>query len=317
MRNNRYNNKNNKKEEKKIEITKTLKVLRSEELLSFLLSKLNTSRNNVKTLLSNHQVLVNGSVVTQFNLMLAHDDEVKIAKHPQYVKEEPKTKKARIKPIEIIYEDDEFLAINKPNGLLSIESDKERENAYNYALMYLQSIDKRLRPFILHRIDKETSGVLVFAKNEIIHSKLRMNWNDYVKTREYYAIVEGKLPKKHDVIKMFLKENENNLVYETKDHNGQLAITEYDVLKETNDYSLVKCLISTGRKNQIRVAFKTLGHPIVGDEKYGFTKNPLNRLGLHASKLEFVHPDTNELISLEAKCPNTFFSLFNKKEKKK
>ncbi len=316
MRNNRFNNKD-KKEEKKIEITKTMKVLRSEELLSFLLSKLNTSRNNVKTLLSNHQVLVNGSVVTQFNLMLVHDDEVKIAKRPQYVKEEPKTKKARPKPIEIIYEDDDFLAINKPHGLLSIESDKERENAYNYALIYLQSFDKRLRPFILHRIDKETSGVLVFAKNEFIHSKLRMNWNDLVKTREYYAVVEGNLPKKHDVIKMYLKENENNLVYETKDHNGQLAITEYEVLRENSDYSLVRCLISTGRKNQIRVAFKSLGHPIVGDDKYGFNKNPLNRLGLHASKLEFVHPDTSELISFEAKCPNTFFSLFNKKEKKK
>ena len=308
---NRNFKENNK--EKKIEITKTMKVLRSEELLSFLLSKLNTSRNNVKMLLSNHQVLVNGSVVTQFNLMLVHDDEVKIAKHPVAVKTEAKPKMKRIKPIEIIYEDDEFLAINKPNGLLSVESDKERENAYNYALMYLQSIDKRLRPFILHRIDKETSGVLVFAKNEYIHSKLKMNWNDLVKVREYYAVVEGKLPKKHDILKMYLKENENNLVYETQDRTGHLAITEYEVLKESNDYSLVRCLIQTGRKNQIRVAFKTLGHPIVGDDKYGFNKNPLNRLGLHASKLEFVHPDTNELMKFEAKCPNTFFSLFNKK----
>ncbi len=315
----RRNYKDNFNKEQKIEITKTMKVLRSEELLAFLLSKLNTSRNNVKTLLSNHQVLVNGSVVTQFNLMLTHDDEVKIAKRPVQMegRKNNKEKVSRIKPIEIIYEDDDFLAINKPNGLLSIESDKERENAYNYALMYLQSIDKRLRPFILHRIDKETSGVLVFAKNEIIHSKLRMNWNDLVKTREYYAVIEGKLEKKHDVLKMYLKENENNIVYETKDKSEKLAITEYDVIKESNDYSLVKCNIKTGRKNQIRVAFKTLGHPIVGDEKYGFTKNPLNRLGLHASKLEFIHPDTNELISLEAKCPNTFFSLFNKKDKKK
>ncbi len=316
MRNNRNNNRD-RKEENKIEITKTMKVLRSEELLSFLLSKLNTSRNNVKTLLSNHQVLVNGSVVTQFNLMLVHDDEVKISKRPVHTNDEPKAKRVRQKPIEIIYEDDDFLAINKPHGLLSVESDKEKENAYNYALMYLQSFDKRLRPFILHRIDKETSGVLVFAKNEFIHSKLRMNWNDLVRTREYYAVVEGKLEKKHDILKMYLKENENNLVYETKDKNGQLAITEYQVLKESNDYSLVKCLIATGRKNQIRVAFKSLGHPIVGDEKYGFTKNPLNRLGLHASKLEFFHPDTEELISFEAKCPNTFFSLFNSKKEKK
>ena len=194
---------------------------------------------------------------------------------------------------------------------------RARENAYNYALMYLQNIDKRLRPFILHRIDKETSGVLVFAKNEFIHSKLKMNWNDLVKKREYYAIVEGKLEKKHDILKMYLKENENNLVYETKDRNGSLAITEYEVIKENNDYSVVKCDIKTGRKNQIRVAFKTIGHPIVGDEKYGFTKNPLKRLGLHASKLEFVHPDSLELFSFEAKCPNTFFSLFNKKDKMK
>ncbi len=306
MKNNNY-----KEKTKKIEITKTMKVLKSEELLSFLLSKLNTSRNNVKMLLSNHQILVNGSVVTQYNLILVHDDEVKIAKYP--VKEETlKTKKIKQKPIEIIYEDDEFLAINKPNGLLSVESDKERKNAYDYALSYMQSFDKTKRPFILHRIDKETSGVLVFAKNEKLHSKLKMHWNELVKTRQYYAVIEGKLPKKHDIIKMYLKENENNIVYESNDKSGHLAITEYEVLKENNEYSLVKCLIYTGRKNQIRVAFKSLGHPIVGDDKYGFNKNPFNRLGLHASKLEFIHPDTKELITFEAKCPNIFFSLFNK-----
>lgn len=310
MRRNSNNKKFNKEE--KIEITAIYKVNRSDELLTFLLAKCNTSRNNVKMLLSNHQVLVNGSVVTQYNLMLAKDDEVKISKKPILTNQKSNSPKPKRKffSIDIIYEDSDFIAIDKPQGLLSVESDKERECAFNYVLEYLQAKNKALRPFILHRIDKETSGVLVFAKNVKIHSMLRLNWNDYVKTREYHAVIEGVLENKEDTITSYLMENSNNLVYSTQNPSGQKAITNYKVIKQNQEFSLLRVNILTGRKNQIRVHMQDLSHPIVGDDKYGHTKNPLKRLGLHASKLEFVHPITNELIEIRAKVPNIFYGLF-------
>ena len=305
--NNRYNDKT-----PKMEYTFQFKVNRSSELLEFLLQKMNTSRNNVKTLLTNRQVLVNGAVVTQYNFMLAKDDEVKISKRPvQATQNNHQQRQQRHFTINIVYEDDEFIAIDKPQGLLSVESDKESEQtAFNYVFNYLQSKNKLQRPYVLHRIDKETSGVLVFAKDVRIHSMLKLRWNELVKTREYYAVVEGKLDTKEDTITSYLKENQNNLMYSSKDPSGEYAITNYKVVKENPFYSLLRVNIDTGRKNQIRVHMQDLGHPIVGDDKYGHTKNPLKRLGLHASKLIFTHPITNEEVIITAPVPNIFRGLF-------
>ncbi len=305
--------------------TAVYKVNRSDLLMEFLLRKCNTSRNNVKSLLSNRQVLVNGSVVTQYNFMLAKDDEVKLSKKsvrgntlPAPSSTRDKTDKKAIKDInkrakaeiKIVYEDDDFIAIDKPEGLLSVESDKETECAFAYVFSYLQEKDKSVRPFILHRIDKETSGVLVFAKNVKIHSMLKMRWNESVTLREYYAVAEGVFEKKADTIVSYLKENINHLVYSTQDVTGQKAITHYEVLKETENYSLLRVKIDTGRKNQIRVHMQQLGHPVIGDEKYGHTKNPLKRLGLHASRIEFVHPVTKQVIAICATVPQSFRTLF-------
>ena len=302
--------------------TAVYKVNRSDELLEFLLRKCNTSRNNVKSLLTNGQVLVNGSVVSQYNFALAKDDEVKITKNPvRGVKKVAVSQKSKGKalpprlPMKIIYEDEDFIAVDKPVGLLSVESDKERECAFGYVLAYLQAKDKNLRPFVLHRIDKETSGVLVFAKNVKIHSMLKLKWNEYVKLREYYAVAEGKFERKSDTLVSYLKENKNNLVYATNDPSGQKAVTNYTVLKENESYSLLRVEIETGRKNQIRVQMKEIGHSIVGDEKYGFTKNPLGRLGLHASKLVFEHPVSGEEIAIGADVPSAFWLAAGKQMK--
>ena len=305
--------------------TATFKVNRSEELMEFLLRKCNTSRNNVKSLLVRKQVLVNGRVVTQYNFLVAKDDEVKLSRRPVkdgVVAAQP-SRTGKTKPIQkqkvefkVIYEDEDLIAINKPTGLLSVESDKETECAYGYVLEYLQEQNKMARPFVLHRIDKETSGVLVFAKNVKIHSKLKMHWNELVQAREYFAVVEGTLEKKSDTILSYLKENVNNIVYSTSDPTGQKAVTHYEVVKENGQYSLLKVKIDTGRKNQIRVHLKSIGHIVVGDDKYGkkedgtFVKNPLGRLGLHAAKLEFIHPDTREVISIAAPLPPSFRALF-------
>ncbi len=300
--------------------TASYKVNRSDELMEFLLRKCNTSRNNVKSLLSNRQVLVNGSVVTQYNFALAKDDEVKLAKKsvqgniaPAPARAKParqERKKTERTQIKIVYEDDDFIAIDKPAGLLSVESDKETECAFACVFEYLQAKDKKLRPFILHRIDKETSGVLVFAKNIKIHSMLKMRWNESVTLREYYAVAEGVFEKKSDAVVSYLKENANHLTYSTQDPSGQKAITRYEVLKETENYSLLRVQIDTGRKNQIRVHMKELGHSIVGDDKYGHTKDPLKRLGLHASRLEFIHPVTKEAVTISATVPQAFRTLF-------
>lgn len=304
--------------------TAIYKVNHSDELLEFLLRKCNTSRNNVKSLLVRKQVLVNGRVVTQYNFMLAKDDEVKLSKRPvkdgaaatQTVKGKPMPKPAfRRSDVKIIYEDDDFIAVDKPAGLLSVESDKERECAYGYVSDHLQAKDKNARAFVLHRIDKETSGVLVFAKNIKIHSMLKMHWNEQVQIREYYAVVDGIMEEKSKTITNYLKENVNNITYVTNDPTGQKAITHYEVVNENSAYSLLRVKIDTGRKNQIRAHMQWLGNPVVGDDKYGKkgdgtqVKNPLSRLGLHASKLQFIHPVTKELITITAHLPPSFRAL--------
>ena len=306
------NKKNNYDNKPKIEYTYIFKVKKTDELLSFLLEKLNTSRNNVKSLLSNHQVLVNGSVVSQYNLLLAKEDEVKISKKPiiENNKRAHEPKK-RAPKIDILYEDDDFFAINKPAGLLSVESDKDNESAFSYVLAYMQSINKQLRPFVIHRIDKETSGVLVFAKSPVIQSKLRLNWNDFVIKREYYAVVKGKMPKKNDTTICNLLEDENNMVF-VSNRDGQNSITHYEVLKEKDGLSLLRVLIDTGRKNQIRVVLNHLGNPICGDDKYD-ERGSFKRLMLHASNLSFKHPFNDKIIKIESKVPGTFLSLFQNK----
>lgn len=310
----RNNNQDVKNKDKGKEFTFSFKVNRSSELLEFLLAKLNTSRNNVKSLLTNRQILVNGSLVTQYNFMLAKDDEVKISKRPiprEDNQRQAKPKARKFYTFNIVYEDEDFIAIDKPYGLLSVESDKEREEtAFNYVFNYLQNKNKSLRPYILHRIDKETSGVLVFAKNPKIHSMMKLRWNELVKTREYYALVEGCVETKSDTITSYLLKNQNDLMYSSKDPSGEYAITNYKVTKQNANYSLLRVNIETGRKNQIRVHMQDIGHPIVGDDKYGHTKNPLKRLGLHASKLEFVHPITKEIIEISAPVPNVFSGVF-------
>ena len=304
-----------KKEIKKkpIQYTYSFKVNRSNELLEFLLSKMDLSRNSIKSLLASNKVLINGTVIRQFNYPLAKDDEVKIAKNPVDVlpknskKKKEVVKTLNIKPL-IIYEDEYFIAINKPNGLLSVQSDNDTESAYKYVSEYLKKKDPKVRPYVLHRIDKETSGVLVFAKDIKVHSMLKGHWNEDVSLREYYAIINGKLDEKNGTIKNYLKENANNMVYVS--NSGKLAITHYETIKSNKDYSELKVTIDSGRKNQIRVAMANLNHPIIGDDKYGDGKSEINRLGLHASTLSFINPITRESLTLRAPIPKEFNSLF-------
>lgn len=276
-------------------------------LLEFLLNTLKgKSRNNIKSLLSHRQILVDGAPVTQFDFELAKDDIVMIAPSPVRKIENPKER------LDILYEDDELIAINKPSGLLSIASDREKEmTAYRLLTDHVRMKNPHNRIYVVHRIDKDTSGVLIAAKNEQIRDLLQKNWNDIVKVRGYYAVVEGKMKEKKYTIKSWLREASTNLMYSSrKPGDGKLAITHYEVLKENDDYSLLDVHIDSGRKNQIRVHMRDLGHNIIGDERYGSTKNPLDRLGLHAYALEFIHPTTHKLMKFKARMPESFNKLF-------
>lgn len=292
-------------------IFKEIKVNKSEELLVFLLNNFpSLSRNNLKKLLSNQQVLVNGAAVRQFNFLLAKDDIVSLS--PYKVRKDGK----RVSKLKILYEDDELIAINKPAGLLSIATDKEKEEtAYRLMMDYVQEANKKNRVFVVHRLDKETSGVLIFSKSEELKNALQDKWNDLVKLREYIAICEGKFDKKEGTRISYLLPTKTNLMFSShKPNDGQKAITHYQVINENDTCSLLKVKIDTGRKNQIRVHMKDLGHNVVGDDKYGSNLNPINRLGLHARVLEFDHPLKQKHFKFIAEVPKEFLDLFSIKK---
>ena len=189
------------------------------------------------------------------------------------------------KKLDIIYEDKNILVINKPTGILTVSNSKEKEKTLFFEVSsYVKKSNPKAKVFIINRLDKDTSGIVLFAKNQNIKYKYQNAWNDLAIKRGYIAVVNGKLDKKQGTIKSYLKETKTLLVYSSNDSkNGKLAITNYKVVEESKHYSKLEIDIKTGRKNQIRVHLNDLGNPIVGDKKYGDKKNKSSRLMLHAS----------------------------------
>lgn len=293
------------KETKKRLDIKEYKVKESKELLEYLIINLGFSRNNAKSLLSHHLVAINGAPISQFNFMLSKDDDLIISKKPIKRKERSN--------LPIIFENDYIIVINKPYGLLSVASDKEKSStAYRMVMDYLQEKDRKARIYVVHRLDKETSGVLMFAKNEKVKEALQGKWNDIVLKRGYYAVVEGVMAKKEDHIVNYLNMNSLNLMYISSkfDKKAQKCVTNYKVIKENKKYSLLDVNIETGRKNQIRVTLGSLNHYVLGDDKYGNPENPLNRLCLHAYNLTFINPLDNKKYDFTAPMPKEFLNLF-------
>lgn len=274
-------------------------IVKENEILIEFLKKTfsNLSKNNVKSLLHNEKVFVNGNMTTKYNYELNVGDVVEI-------------REKVAKNIDIIYEDKDIIVINKPSGLLTVATEKEKnKTAYHLVMEYLKKKNKNNRIFIIHRLDKDTSGIIMFAKNERAKHLYQDNWNDIVKKRCYYAVIDGKMENKEGTIKSYLKEN-GNMVYSVKDRSGKLAITEYKVLKERKNISLLDINLKTGRKNQIRVHMKENKTPILGDLKYGEKSKLINRLALHAYKLELINPVTKKLLTFEASMPNEIKTLF-------
>ena len=263
------------------------------------------SKNNIKSFLTKEMVLVNNKVQTRYDYLVHKTDKIEIR--------ETKIKVSKIKnDLNIIYEDDDLIVVNKPCGLLSIATKEEKEyTLYHFVSDYLKGKNKNNKVFIIHRLDKDTSGIVIFAKNQRIKNMFQNNWDSIIRERKYYAVVNGILKDKEGTIKNYLVENDKSfMVYSTKNKNeGKLSITDYKVLKENKDYSLLDINIKTGRKNQIRVTFKDLGNPIVGDKKYGDGKSLIKRMALHQYKVELIDPRNNKKLVFKTEMPTSFKKL--------
>lgn len=215
-------------------------------------------------------------------------------------------------PFPILYEDDELIAINKPAGLLSIAAGGEKEKtAYHQVSQYLKRQDAKQKVFVLHRLDRDTSGILLFAKNQHIQKALQDNWNELVQERGYLALVEGHLERPSGTLKHILNETKTGLVYVSHHAPGKQAITHYRLLEERSEVSLLEIFLDTGRKNQIRVQMAHIGHPLVGDRKYN-PRSAAKRLCLHAHRLVFCHPFSHQSIILETEKPDFFVTFYRK-----
>lgn len=273
------------------------------ELMTFLLENVKgKSRNNIKSLLTHRQVSVDGMPISRFDHPLREGQWVSVTLYTQAP--------VRSLPFPILFEDDELIAIDKPAGLLSIASDKEREKtAYRMVTDYVKELDPANRIFIIHRLDKDTSGVLVFVKNEELKLSMQDNWDSLVKVRSYLALVEGAPESEEGTIRSWLQESSTHMVYSGNGTDGKLAVTHYKLIKKTGNLSLLDVRLDTGRKNQIRVHMKDLGCPVVGDKKYGAATNPINRMGLHACELTLRHPCTGAELSFTADTPKELRSF--------
>lgn len=285
---------------------RTLPVEEDALLLPFLLIKIRgKSRNAVKNLLKNRQVLVNDSVETLHNTPLKPGDIVTVLPPGQGA--------PAPLPFPICYSDPYLLAIEKPPGLLSVATDRERtRTAYRLVSDELRLQDPQSHIYVVHRLDQDTSGLLLFSKSLEVKEKLQENWDSLVRTRGYLAVVSGCPTEREGLCRSWLRETKTHLVYssETPCKDGKEAITEYRVRKTNGTYTLLELFLQTGRKNQIRVHMKDLGCPVVGDKRYGGEKSPIGRLCLHAHALTFTHPVTGETVSLTSRKPRDFNRLF-------
>lgn len=282
----------NNKKEFKTEVAKSadkrLKYTVTEyiELMPFL-QKLfpEKSRTAVKSYLTHRQVYVNNQIITQFNYVLKPGFDVLIStsKIPT---------SASFTGMSIVYEDEYIIVIDKNSGLLSIATSTEKEmTAYSQLRNYVKQQNENNKLFVLHRLDKETSGVMMFAKSAEIQEEMQRNWQRYVTKRTYIAVLEGCIREDEGTFESFLTEDKmSHKVESHEQRHGREAITHFKVLKKNIKYSLVEFQLDTGRKNQIRVHAQSMGHPIIGDKKYGGKPSPIGRLGLHANILEFTHP---------------------------
>lgn len=277
-------------------------------LLPFLLEVMaEKSRSDVKSMLAHNHVQVNGQTITQFDTPLQPTDVVSINFTRPFAV-------IRDNRVHILYEDDYLIAVEKASGLLSVgRAGRNEQTAWSLLTDYMKQKDPRSTAFVCHRLDQYTSGILVFAKDYKVQHMLRDNWDNLVRERCYYAVVEGTPEAEHDELRHYLIEDDSMRVRAVHGDKipdeAKLAVTRYAVVQSNGHHALLDVNIFTGRKNQIRAQLSEIGHPVAGDRKYDALSNPASRLMLHNYRLSLVHPVTNQLLSFNLPVPKAFYSL--------
>ena len=275
------------------------------QLMDFLMKKLDgISRNKAKRMLANNTVSVDGKRTTQYDFALEPGMVVEIGK--------PTAKERYHNPwLDIVYEDKYLLVIDKKEGLLTNSPTKEKDTAQSILNQYFIYTQQRCRAHTIHRLDRDTSGLMLFAKSKEVALMFEEDWKNTVYDRRYVAVVSGCMEKKEGVVSSWLKDNKAFITYSSPvDNGGKYAETFYKTLYSNPRYSLVELQLETGRKNQIRVHMADIGHPVVGDPKYGNGDNSFGRLCLHAYKLCFHHPVKGKDMEFETPFPKVFARPF-------
>ena len=280
-------------------------VTEEQPLLEFLLANVKQSKNKIKLTLQGQGVKVNGKTVTQFDYMLLPGMKVAFSK----TKRNQQAFKSRY--VKIVYEDRWLIVIEKQPGILSMAGGHSSLNVKTMLDDYFKKSRQKCTAHVVHRLDRDTSGLMVYAKDMETEQVLEHNWHQIVYDRRYVAVLSGEMEQDDGTIENWLKDNKAYVTYSSPvDNGGKLAITHFHVLDRTTDHSLVEFKLETGRKNQIRVHAADMGHPVCGDVKYGNGDDPLHRLCLHAWLLCFEHPWTHQPMEFETTIPATFKHLF-------
>ena len=262
------------------------------------------SRNKLKDILRGHGVYVDGKCVTQFDHRLIPGMKITVSKTK-------KTASFKSRYFKIVYEDRFLIVVDKSVGVLSMAAGHSSLNMKALLDAYFETSGQKCRAHVVHRLDRETSGLMVYAKDMETEQILEHNWHDIVYDRRYVAVVSGEIVDDGGTISSWLKDNSSYITYSSPvDNGGKYAVTHFHVLNRTTTHSLVEYKLETGRKNQIRVHSADIGHPVCGDLKYGNGDNPIGRLCLHAYMLCFFHPVTRERMEFITSIPHTFKQLF-------
>lgn len=270
-------------------------------LLAFIQDALDgISRSRAKAILQGGGCRVRRTVITQHDFLLKPGDRVEISKHKQ-------SATLQSKYLRLVYEDPQIIVVEKAIGILSMASAHHQFCVKTILDNYLRQSHQRCTAHVVHRLDRDTSGLLVYAKTMEAEQILENNWHDIVRDRRYVALVSGRMEEKEGTVRSYLKDNKQYFTYSSQEDNGgKLAITHYRTLEVGERHSLVELKLETGRKNQIRVHMSDLHHPVCGDIKYGNGDDPIGRLALHAFRLHFYHPITGELLKFETPIPANF-----------
>ncbi len=285
----------------------TLPVKEAMPLMEFLLKEMNgISRNRVKNLLQGHGITVDKKLVTQYNFMLLPGQTVQVSRHRR-------STELLCKHVKIIYEDKDIIVIEKSEGILSMASAPGQFCVKTILDEYFRKRHFPCTAHVVHRLDRETSGLMIYAKQMDMRKVLEENWHDIVYDRRYVALLCGKMEQEGGTVHSWLKDNKAYVTYSSPVNNGgKEAITHYRRINTNGRFTLAEMRLETGRKNQIRVHMADLGHPVAGDEKYGNGMNPIHRLALHAFRLHFYHPRTGQPMQFETPYPTAFTRLITK-----